>query len=106
MKELISAIRQYKSNDGSDGFIIAYGKEETEKAFLKIQQHVKELESDLIQTQMVVTEIQELSSKVSCFVENLNECDLMQQSKALNDSLEISSKIQDLHLPEFYNLNP
>jgi len=33
MNELTKAIRQYKHNDGSEGFVIAYDKEETEKAF-------------------------------------------------------------------------
>lgn len=62
---------------------------------------ISKLENELIQTQIVVTEIQDLSSNVSCFVENLNECNLMQRAKALNACLEIGSKIRDLDLPEF-----
>ncbi|GAG26440.1 unnamed protein product [marine sediment metagenome] len=31
MKILIPAIRQYKHNDGSEGFVLAYDKSETEK---------------------------------------------------------------------------
>lgn len=41
MNELMNAIRQYKHNDGSDGFIIAYDKLETEKAFKMLKSHVK-----------------------------------------------------------------
>ena len=33
MKRLESALGQYKHNDGSEGFVIAYDKEATEKAF-------------------------------------------------------------------------
>ena len=62
---------------------------------------VNELEQELIRTQMVVTEIQDLSSNVSCYVENLNQCNLMHKAKAMNDCLEIGSKIRDLDVPEF-----
>tara|TARA_R110002012_G_scaffold260756_1_gene442485 strand:- start:960 stop:1217 length:258 start_codon:yes stop_codon:yes gene_type:complete len=41
MKRLVSAIRQYKHNDGSDGFVTAYDKEETEKAFVKLESDIK-----------------------------------------------------------------
>ena len=41
MKELIPAIRQYKHNDGSEGFVIAYDKEETEKAFTRLKSDIK-----------------------------------------------------------------
>lgn len=64
------------------------------------QRKIEELEQQLIQTQIVVTEIQELSSSVSCFVENLDfETD--GRHTAFNASLEIGSKIRDLDLPEF-----
>ncbi|MGK0269477.1 MAG: hypothetical protein ACI88H_000108 [Cocleimonas sp.] len=49
---------------------------------------------------MVVTEIQELPSSVSCFVENL-DFDIRGRHEAFNASLEIGSKIRDLDLPEF-----
>ena len=41
MKELIPAIRQYKHNDGSEDFVIAYDKEETEKAFTRLGSDIK-----------------------------------------------------------------
>ena len=41
MKELIPAIRQYKHNDGSEGFVIAYDKEETEKVFTRLGSDIK-----------------------------------------------------------------
>lgn len=41
MNELNKAIRQYKHNDGSDGFIIAYDKEETEKIITKLKHDIK-----------------------------------------------------------------
>tara|TARA_R110002012_G_scaffold260756_1_gene442487 strand:- start:1436 stop:1717 length:282 start_codon:yes stop_codon:yes gene_type:complete len=58
------------------------------------------IEQELIQTQMVVTEIQDLSSNVSCFVENL-DFETRGRHEAFNTSLEIGSKIRDLNLPEF-----
>lgn len=61
---------------------------------------IKELEQELFNTQMVVTEIQDLSSSVSCFVENLN-FEIKGRHEAFNTSLEIGSKIRDLNLPEF-----
>jgi len=61
---------------------------------------IKELEQELIQTQMAVTEIQDLSSSVSCFVENL-DFEIKGRHEAFNTSLEIGSKISDLDLPEF-----
>ena len=39
--DLHGAIRQYKHNDGSEGFIIAYDKEETEKVFSRIESNIK-----------------------------------------------------------------
>lgn len=62
---------------------------------------IKEIEQELIQTQITLTEIQDLSSDVSCFIENLNECNMMERAKAFNKTLEIGSKIRDLNLPEF-----
>lgn len=41
MKRLEAAIRQYKHNDGSDGFVVAYDREETEKAFTKLESDIK-----------------------------------------------------------------
>jgi len=40
MKELIPAIRQYKHNDGSDGFVIAYDKIETERVVLELRSQI------------------------------------------------------------------
>ena len=63
-------------------------------------ERIKELEQELVNTQIVVTEIQDLSSSVSCFVENLDfETD--GRHKAFNTTLEIGSKIRNLDLPEF-----
>lgn len=63
-------------------------------------ERIKELEQELVQTQIVLTEVQGLSSDVSCFVENL-DFDTNGRHKAFNTSLEIGSKIRDLDLPEF-----
>ena len=40
---LIPAIRQYKHNDGSEGFVIAFDERLTIDAFAKLQQQRKEL---------------------------------------------------------------
>ncbi len=41
MDELIKAIRQYKHNDGSSGFVIAYDKGETEKVIAELKSQVE-----------------------------------------------------------------
>jgi NAD kinase len=41
MKQLIPAIRQYKHNDGSDGFVIAYDKDETEKLVAELNAQIE-----------------------------------------------------------------
>ena len=65
-------------------------------------ERIKELEQELIQTQIVVTKIQDLNNEVSEFVENLDYTTLnVDESKALNGCLEIGSKIRNLELPEF-----
>lgn len=51
MKQLSKAIRQYKHNDGSDGFIVAYDKEIVDVI-------VKELDS---QIEFKIKECQELA---------------------------------------------
>ena len=58
------------------------------------------IEQELLNTQIVLTEIQDLSSNVSCFVENL-DFEIKGRHEAFNTSLEIGSKIRDLDLPEF-----
>lgn len=63
-------------------------------------ERMKELEQDLFYIQMVVSEIQELSGSVSCFVENL-PVETSGYNEALNALLEIGNKVQDLGLPEF-----
>ena len=65
------------------------------------ENRIKELESELANTQLVVTEIQDLSSEVSCFIENLDCVPYIDEAKALNTCLVIGSKIRDLDLPEF-----
>jgi hypothetical protein len=63
-------------------------------------ERIKELEQERLQTQLAVTEIQNLLSEVSCFVENLH-VGVAGRNTAFNASLEIGSKIRDLNLPEF-----
>ncbi|MFQ3190403.1 MAG: hypothetical protein ACI936_001535 [Paraglaciecola sp.] len=63
-------------------------------------ERIEELKQELMQTQRVVTEIQNLSSEVSCFVENLH-IGIVGRNSAFNTSLEIGSKIRNLDLPEF-----
>jgi hypothetical protein len=63
-------------------------------------ERIEKLEQELMQTQRVVTEIQNLSTEVSCFVENL-DFDIEGRNSAFSTSLEIGSKIRDLDLPEF-----
>lgn len=41
MKQLTPAIRQYKHNDGSDGFVIAYDKTETEKLVTELNAQIE-----------------------------------------------------------------
>jgi len=41
MKELIPAIRQYKHNDGSEGFVMAYDKDETEKLVTELNSQIE-----------------------------------------------------------------
>lgn len=41
MKELSKAVRQYKHNDGSEGFVIAYDKEETEKLVTELKAQIE-----------------------------------------------------------------
>lgn len=41
MKELIPAIRQYKHNDGSDGFVFAYDRDETEKLVTELNDQIE-----------------------------------------------------------------
>ena len=63
-------------------------------------ERIKELEQELVNTQIVVTEIQDLNSGVSEFVENLDCVPDIDELKALNACLEIGNKIRDLNLPE------
>ncbi|MBO9484323.1 hypothetical protein [Salinisphaera sp. G21_0] len=44
---LVPALRQYRSNDGSEGFIIAYDKEEAEKALARLARYADRLREDL-----------------------------------------------------------
>ena len=62
MKELIPAIRQYKHNDGSEDFVIAYDKEETEKV-------VTELKA---QIEFKIKECQELAQACNRYKAELN----------------------------------
>ena len=64
-------------------------------------ERIKELEQELTQTQIVATEIQDLMSGVSEFVENLDCVPHIDESKAFNACLAIGNKIRDLDLPEF-----
>lgn len=64
-------------------------------------ERIKELEQELVQTQIVATGIQDLMSGVSEFVENLDCVTHIDESKAFNACLEIGNKIRDLDLPEF-----
>ncbi|MBL4795833.1 MAG: hypothetical protein JKY50_00310 [Oleispira sp.] len=41
MKELIPAVRQYKHNDGSEGFVMAYDKDETEKLVTELNSQIE-----------------------------------------------------------------
>ena len=43
MKELISAIRQYKHNDGSEGFVMAYDRKVTEEIVCKLKAEIKNI---------------------------------------------------------------
>tara|TARA_R110002096_G_scaffold412705_1_gene613239 strand:- start:33 stop:233 length:201 start_codon:yes stop_codon:yes gene_type:complete len=62
MKELIPAIRQYKHNDGSEGFVIAYDEKETEKV-------VTELKA---QIEFKIKECQELAQACNRYKTELN----------------------------------
>jgi hypothetical protein len=63
MKQLNSAIRQYKHNDGSDGFIFGYDKIETEKL-------VNELNA---QIEFKIKECQELAQACSRYKAKLHK---------------------------------
>ncbi len=41
MNDLTSAIRQYKHNDGSKGFVLAYDKDETEKLVAELKAQIE-----------------------------------------------------------------
>lgn len=41
MKELMLAIRQYKHNDGSEGFVVGYDKDETEKLVAELNAQIE-----------------------------------------------------------------
>ena len=59
------------------------------------------IEQELVNTQIVATEIQDLMSGVSEFIENLDCVPHIDEIKAFNACLEIGNKIRDLDLPEF-----
>tara|TARA_R110002049_G_scaffold101556_10_gene246495 strand:- start:4279 stop:4620 length:342 start_codon:yes stop_codon:yes gene_type:complete len=65
-----------------------------------MENKIKQLESELINLQLIVTEIQESLGDVSCFVENLDH-DIKGRHETFNTVLEIGNKIRDLDLPEF-----
>lgn len=39
--ELYNAVRQYKHNDGSEGFVIGYDKDETEKVVTELKAQIE-----------------------------------------------------------------
>lgn len=56
---------------------------------------------EILALHQVLTEIKELNSDVSEFIENLDCVPSIDETKAFNKCLEISNKISDLNLPDF-----
>lgn len=74
---------------------------EAENEKMKADLEQSEIEQELINTQMVVSEIQDILGEVSAFVENLDYVSVAGRDKAFERCLEIGNKIRDLDLPEF-----
>lgn len=66
-------------------------------------ERIEALEQELMQIKKVVNEIQGLSGKISCFVENLKS-DTVGRISVFKSSLEIGIKISNLDLPEFTDI--
>lgn len=75
--------------------------EEVAEQFSKFIRKANDKENKILELQILITEIQNLSGEVSFFVENL-DIDTIGRNKAFNITLDIGSKIRDLDLPEFY----
>lgn len=74
--------------------------EEVAEQFSKFIRKANKMKNEIIELQMAITEIQDLSSEVSFFIENL-DIDIKGRNKAFNITLDIGNKIRDLDLPEF-----
>lgn len=82
---LVMAVRQYKHNDGSDGFVTAYDKSETDKVFSAIIREYTKLSEAL-------ESIQEMQLRTPDLPENYSHEDVA----LLNDRIdEIFGKVNE-----------
>ncbi len=71
MKELVTAIRQYRHNDGT-GLLIAYDKEEIERIFLEVKYALHNEITSRLDTELLLSHAREGNKKLQEEIDRLN----------------------------------